>query len=68
MEKKRLLTILHEQYKLLPYISKEVGCGMYVPIPPLTRNCEREDFIIYGHYLVVRPLVSSGQAARREGR
>jgi len=20
--------------------------------PPLTRNCEREDFIVYGHYLV----------------
>jgi len=22
------------------------------PIPPLTRNCEREDFIVYGHCLV----------------
>jgi hypothetical protein len=30
------------------YISKEVGCGTYIPNPPLTRNCEREDFIIEG--------------------
>jgi hypothetical protein len=37
------------------YISKEVGCGTLVqgtlvPNPSLTRNCEREDFIVYGHW------------------
>ena len=31
------------------YISKEVGCRTIVRNPPLTRNCDWEDFADYGH-------------------
>jgi hypothetical protein len=49
------------------YISKEVGCGTLVqgtlvPNPPLTRNCDREDFIIYGHYLAAFTGQPNGKA------
>jgi hypothetical protein len=30
--------------------------------PPLTRNCEREDFIVYGHYLVASIRQPDGKA------
>jgi hypothetical protein len=30
--------------------------------PPLTRNCEREDFIVYGHYLVAFTRQPNGKA------
>jgi hypothetical protein len=45
------LTYLFKQFIIPLYTSKEVGCGMKIPNPPLTRNCDREDSVNDDHWV-----------------